>query len=139
MTTGAIYLRQPFKEQNTVSTANTNRDGTGTIVTIATGQSTAAESVGKRVNRVTAKATGSTTAGMLRFFESLDGGSTWKFRAELPVDAITVAADTASFYGEIPELVGLVLVDSSHKLGCSTHNAETFHVHVELGGFTSNS
>jgi hypothetical protein len=73
-----------------ISTANTNRDGTGTLGTVCTGGTN-----GTRVSRVTVKGTVTTTAGMVRLFIS-DGTNTrlWK---EIPVAAITASASVAAF------------------------------------------
>lgn len=56
-----------------VSTANTNRDGTGTIVTILTGVA-----AGTRVNRIVAKATGDPADSILTIFLH-DGSNFWLF------------------------------------------------------------
>ena len=53
-----------------LTAANTNRDGTGAMVKVATG--TASGIVTEQL-RVTA--TGNTTSGMIRFFLSLNGGT----------------------------------------------------------------
>lgn len=106
-----------------VSAANTNRDGTGTIVTVCAGVA-----AGSRVSSVTVKATVSTTAGMVRFYLSTDTGSTWRLYREIQVSVITVSASALAFEGRI-EFPDLVLLGISDLLGASTHNAETFNIH----------
>jgi hypothetical protein len=135
MATTAQYTTQPIINYGQVSTQNTNRDGTGTIVTIVTGPSaTAGAGVGERINRVIVEATGTTIAGMVRFFLSLDNGTTNRLIVEKPVAAITVGASTAGFRTEVPELVGLILPGGGQALlRASTHNAETFNIIVESG------
>lgn len=105
-----------------ISAANTNRDGTGTIVTVCTGAA-----AGTRVSSVTVKATVATTAGMVRLYLSTDSGTTWRLYDEIPVTAGTPTASVESFSRRI-EYADLVLTGTSDLLGASTHNAETFNV-----------
>ena len=105
-----------------ISAANTNRDGTGTIGTVATGSAT-----GLRIDEVVAQATVTTTAGMVRLYLSTDSGSTWRLFDEIPVSAITVGASTPAFRAS-RFYKNLVLFGTSDLLGASTHNAETFNV-----------
>lgn len=135
MATTAQFTAQPTIDIAQVSAANTNRDGTGTLVTIASGPSaSAANGVGKRVNRVTVAATGTTTAGVIRFYISTDNGTTNRLICERLVTAITPSTSVAVFRAEIGELVGLVLVGGGNcLLRASTNNAETFNIMVESG------
>lgn len=109
-----------------VTAANTNRDGTGTIVTIATGSAS-----GFKVLSVVAKAEVTTTAGMIRLFISTDSGSTWDLFDEMEVPAVTPSASLSSSrvsrnYND------LVLTGTTNRLGASTHNAEA-HTVFALG------
>lgn len=135
MATTAQFTAQPIIDIAQVSTANTNRNGTGTIVTVASGPSTtAAAGVGKRINRVTVTATGTTTAGVIRFFLSTDNGTTNYLVCERLVPAITPSTSVAVFRSEIGELVGLMLVGGGNcLLRASTNNAETFNICAESG------
>jgi hypothetical protein len=135
MATTAQFTAQPTIDISQVSTANTNRDGTGTIVTVATGPSTtAAAGVGERINRVTIHATGTTTAGVIRFYISLDSGTTNRLICERLVTAITPSTSVAAFRTEVGELVGLILPGGgAAMLRASTNNAETFNIMVESG------
>lgn len=116
------------------STANTNRDGTGTIAVIAVGRGP-----GTRVERVSVKAAVTTTAGMIRIYKKGPGinmdvlgasasysAPTWRLIAELPVTAITVGASTPSWSGEWTPANGYPL-GAYEQLGVSTHNAEAFN------------
>lgn len=127
MATEPAFAATPRCEIAQISTANTNRDGTGTIATIATGAAT-----GTKIEEVDIKATVTTTAGMVRLFLSLDGGTTWRLWDEILVAAVTVGASTQSFR-QANTYANLVLRDASAKLGAATHNAETFNV-VATGG-----
>jgi len=135
MATTAQYTAQPIINYVQISTANTNRDGTGTLGTLITGPSTAAANgVGERINRIIVEATGTTIAGMVRFFISLDGGTTKRMIAEKVVSAITVGAAVAAFRTEVPELVGFILPGGGNAvIYVSTHNAETFNIICESG------
>lgn len=135
MATSAQYAVAPTVEISQVSTANTNRDGSGTTVEVAAGPSTAqGTGVGKRIDYVLIVATGTTTAGMIRFFLSTDGGTTKRMIAEVPVSAVTVGTSTPAFQTAVPVLVNMNLQGqvsaASCKLYASTHNAETFNIHV---------
>lgn len=113
-----------------ISTANTNRDGTGTIGTLAT-----AVAAGTKWFEIVVQALGTTTAGMVRLYHSSDGGTTWTMIDEFPVSAVTVSASQAA-YRLSKEYRNLQLVGTSAKLGVSTHNAESFEVYAFGGDLT---
>ena len=135
MATTAQFTAQPILEYSQLTTANTNRDGTGTLVTVSTGPSaSAAAGVGQRINRVTVQAAGSTTAGVIRFYISLDNGTTNRLILERLVGAVTPSTTVLAWRQEMPELVGLILPGGGNALlRASTNNAETFNVIVESG------
>lgn len=110
------------------STANTNRDGTGTIVDVLTGVA-----AGTRVLEVTVTGTGTTTAGMVRFY--LYDGTNTRLLSEVQVSAITVGASTKAFTDTVT-FDNLILPSASWKLQASTHNAETFNVFALAGDLT---
>jgi len=135
MATSAQYSVAPTVEISQVSTANANRDGSGTTVAVATGPSTAqGTGVGKRIASIMIVATGTTTAGMIRFFSSIDGGTTKRLIAEIPIPAITASATVAAYQTTVPQLVGLVLQGQVSSASCilyaATEKAETFNIHV---------
>ena len=135
MATSAQYTAQPNLEYSQLTTANTARDGTGTIVNIASGPAAAAGvGVGERITKVTVTATGTTTAGVIRFFLSLDSGSTNRLILEKLVPAITPSTSVSVFRMEVAELVGMVLPGGGTVvLRAATNNSETFNVVVESG------
>lgn len=106
-----------------LSTANTNRDGTGTpgtqIIDVVVGPAN-----GCIIEEVTMAATGTTTAGMLRVF--IYDGTNTRLEREVTVEAITPSGTTRSFQKSFRP-TGLKLT-SGQKLQMSTNNAETFHV-----------
>jgi hypothetical protein len=107
-----------------ISTANTNRDGTGTIATLATGSAN-----GYKLMEVDVQAQVTTTAGMIRLFLSNDGGTTWRLFDELPVGAVTVGASTPA-YRTSKNYMNVILDTTNDVLGVSTHNAEAFKVYA---------
>ena len=108
----------------TISTANTNRDGTGTIGDIFQGGTN-----GSEVKRLTIQATGTTTAGMIRLYIKI--ASSYFLIKEIPVDAITAAATTEVFRTQVIFDPTLTLQGSTYYLSASTNNAETFKLTFE--------
>jgi len=124
------FVRTPRCEVAQVSAANTNRDGTGTIVSVFT-----AGASGSRIRRIATKATGTTTAGMVRIY--LYDGSNARLFHEFAVTAATPSGTVKSFEEGIIEAVNLDKLPLNLATGwsvrASTHNAETFNVIVEGG------
>jgi hypothetical protein len=113
-----------------VSTANTNRDGTGTIVSLITGVA-----AGTKVFEINIEPTVTTTAGMVRVFISLDSGTTWRLFDEIAVSAATPSASVktarnTAIYNN------LVLPATTSQIGVSTHNAESINVFALAGDLT---
>ena len=112
-----------------ISTANTNRDGTGTLGTLTTGTSS-----GVVIEQITIQATGTTTAGMIRFFISTDGGTTKRLVQETIVTAATPSGTVQAFTINVSALAGLVLLTTNTILYAATNNAETFNVIAQKSG-----
>lgn len=110
-----------------ISTANTNRDGSGTMGTVLT-----AGSKGTLVELIKLKATGTTTAGMIRLF--LHDGTNARLYDEVPVSAVTPSGTVASFGAEYIPSKPLVL-PSGWSLRVSTHNAEEFVARATGGDY----
>lgn len=127
--TSPVFAKNGTNDNVQVSTANTARDGTGTLGTLATGTAD-----GKRIEMVHAKATVTTTAGMVRIFLSTDGGATKRLIGEIPIAALTVSATQQAAEGIwIPPRGFIILEGTGHLLYASTHNAEAINVFA-LGG-----
>lgn len=123
MASNPQYVGTPKSPTAAISTANTNRDGTtGTYGTLMT-----AGANGSRIDRINVTATGTTTAGMIRFFV---GSALIK---ELPVMAQTASATIPTWSADLTFDNGLVL-QASAVLKVSTNNAEAFAVTVLSGG-----
>lgn len=130
MSTAANYASTPKCGIGQISTANTNRDGTGTIGTIFT-----AGASGSRIDRVNIQAVGTTTAGMVRLF--IHDGTNSRLYHEEPVGAMTPSATVAAAFATCepityPTKFPLVL-PSGYSLRASTEKAETFNV-IAMGG-----
>lgn len=127
MATDPVFTNVPKLGVQQIATANTNRDGTGTVSSaIVTGAT-----LGTRVNEVVVEATGTTTAGVVRIF--VHDGAAFHLWDEILVTAITPSASVAAFrairrYDEL-------ILPSGYSLRASTHNAETFKVFVEGGDY----
>lgn len=123
MSSTANFASVPKSPIAALSAANTNRDGaTGTYVTLMT-----AGVGGSRIDRLLIKATGTTTAGMIRLFLGT------AMIDEYPVVAITPAASIPTWEAEIVFQGGLVL-QAGTVLKASTEKAEAFNVVVINGG-----
>ncbi|MGZ3949110.1 MAG: hypothetical protein ACXVDZ_12200 [Bacteroidia bacterium] len=105
-----------------ISAANTNLDGSGTVVTILT-----AASNGTLIETVTVKATQTTTRGMVRLFV-YDGTNSKTLIHEVQVPPTTASALDHSFVARVPLNLNL---KSGYSLLASTQNAETFQVIAE--------
>jgi hypothetical protein len=91
MSSTANFAATPRSEVATISTANTNRDGTGTITSVFT-----AGANGSRVERIEIKANATTTAGMVRLFRKKGAGA-WKLWREYAITAVTPSASAVTF------------------------------------------
>lgn len=103
----------------TVSVANPNRNGSGTIVDLVTGSL-----YGTTIGSIVIKAQGTTTAGMIRFF--YNDGITNFLHTETPVTAVTVSGTDPAF-SAVAYVGGLLLADGK-KLRVSTEKAEVFNI-----------
>jgi hypothetical protein len=128
------YASTPKIGTAVISTANTARDGTGTLGTVFT-----AGASGSRLDGIEIQATGTTTAGMVRLF--ISDGTNHRLFAEVSVVAVTPSATVPAFStliaGNAQGLVNNVPLPLSLPTGwslrASTHNAESFTV-IGFGG-----
>lgn len=130
MATNAQYASTPNVGIAQISTANTARDGTGTIGTVLT-----AGASGSRVDAIDLKATGTTTAGMIRLF--VHNGTTAYLLTEVPVLAVTPSGTSPAWEAQLntntmTQVLPLIL-PTGYSLRASTNNAETFNV-IAIGG-----
>ena len=124
------------------ATANTNRDGTGTITDVTPAGVALTQLL---ISRIKIVATGTTTAGMVRLFGY--DGTAYRLLHELSVAAITPSATVkAAIAGSADSVlssdgyltlempIGGTVSGNIQKLGVSTHNAEGFTAHIVGGG-----
>jgi hypothetical protein len=139
MATSAQFTTQPILEYAQGMTADSSLTSPTNSVTVCSGPAVAAGSgVGKRINRVTITPTATTTATTIRFFISLDNGTTKRLLVEKIIPAVTVTAgSTAVPRQEVPELVGLILPGGTGASTCSlivsTSVTATTNIIVESG------
>lgn len=109
-----------------LTTANTNLDGTGTVVTVFT-----ASANGSRVHRITVKATQTVVAGMVRIF--LHDGSNYFLFRDIQVIATTVNTALPSFE-EVIVLDGenaILLPDNNWSIRMITTITQNLDVVIE--------
>lgn len=112
-----------------LTTANTNRDGTGTIVDVFT-----AATDGSRPAYIKAIATGATTAGIINLF--IYNGSAWKFWTQIAVSAITPSATVLAWEGFVPpEEVESLVLETGWKIGAAPTQTEGFNVIAPGGSY----
>lgn len=117
-----VYVGTPQIWQAALSAANTNADGTGTIVDVLT-----AATNGTRLDEIRIQASGSTTLGAIRLYW-YDGTNTYCFK-EVLVPAVTPSVGVTERWSVTVNLDGKVLpAGGAWKLRASTNNAEAFKV-----------
>lgn len=104
-----------------IATANTNRDGTGTIATLITGVA-----AGTRIAEIVVKAVGTTTAGMVRVF--LHDGTNFFLFDEIAVAAVASPGASTQTTRSSTRYDNLILPNASWSVRVSTHNAESINV-----------
>lgn len=112
------FTATPRIGAGSVSAANTNRDGTGTIVDIITG---AAD--GTKVNEVVIKSTGRPADSIVTLY-IYDGTTNWLFD-EIDLGAPAASSATATAYRTTVQYANLVLPNASHKLRAAVTAAPT--------------
>jgi hypothetical protein len=125
MSTAAQYASTVTTAAVQVTTANTNRDGTGTIATVLT-----AGASGSRIDDIYMVATGTTTAGVIRLF--VHDGTNARLLSETLVTAITPST-TVQVWSNTLLSQGIVL-KTGYSLRASTQIAETFNIIVTRAG-----
>ncbi len=126
MATAPVFFATPFVQQSQISAANTNLDGSGTVVDAVSAQSAAL-----KIERIAIKAIVSTlVAGMVRFF--LHDGTNARLVREVEVPVITKSASVPAFAASVdctrPE--DIIVVPAGWTLKAATEKADTFNVHV---------
>jgi len=114
-----------------ISTANGERDGTGTLGTILTGASN-----GTLIKKVIIQAITNTDQGMIRFFIDDASGSNIRLIKEVLVEQRTKASINPAFHAEVDMDFTL---KSGHILKVGTQAANTFNIIAEACDWTYGS
>lgn len=114
------YYGTPKTAIGQAVTANTNRDGTGTLADVFTAGANGSILIG-----VLIEALGDTSAGMVRLFHY--DGTNNRLIAEVDVDAITVSGTVKAFTDTWAPPYPLV-IPTTGKLKASTHTGDDFNV-----------
>lgn len=125
MATSAQYASTVRAAAAQVTTANTNRNGTGTIVTVFT-----AGSSGSRIDDISIDAVATTTAGVVRLF--INDGTTSYLWQEILVTAVTPSTTVAVWSYVL--LNQALVIPTGWSLRASTNNTETFNILVTRAG-----
>ena len=135
MSVNANFAATPRVGLGQLTVANTNRDGSGTVVTIFT-----AGASGSRIDKITAKAAGTTTAGIIRFY--IHDGTNYRLLTELAVTAIIPSGTVLAWVGSVLNAEGALVSDvlplilpTGYSLRAAPHLAETFNIIAQGGDF----
>lgn len=121
------FVVTPAISAAALSAANSARDGSGTLVEVIT-----AAASGTRIDAINIKATGATTAGMIRLYV-FNGATSFLF-AEVAIPAITASATLETFQTTIYYPEGLI-IPSTFKIKASTERSEGFNVIARGGNY----
>jgi hypothetical protein len=124
----AAFIATPKSWRAHLSTANTNFDGTGTIVSVC-----AAGSNGTEIYALTAQALVTTTAACLNFF--IYDGANYRLALQLPTTAVTAGAGGTAGVAASLRADGspILTLNSGDTLYASTYNSEAWDVFAEGG------
>lgn len=124
-----MHVREPLAKGARVTTANTNRNGTGDIV-----EAVSAGPLGARIDHVSCIAEGNSTTGFIRFFTRSRGGP-WALVGELAVTAASPSGSVPGWTDVWTPLGGILSLPPFAQFGASTHNTENFVVNPDGGHF----
>lgn len=128
----AAYLDSTLKYvwnagSSTVTTANSNLDGTGSIVQVFTAAAAASSYLGCAVSSIKIKAQQTTTPGMIRLYIAVSAMATPVLFCEIIVPAVTQGATQRTFEYEVIGN-GSLCIMPDYLICASTQNSETFSV-----------
>lgn len=115
----------PRTGMNIISTANTNLNGSGTILPIF---NASAGPNGYIVKSITIEALQSTSNGVVRLFISPNGGTNYYLMNEISIPNTTSSSNKPALKVVIPQFYHL---KGGYMLGASTQNAESFGIFVQ--------
>lgn len=130
--TKPVFVHHPVTTMTVCpATANTNRDGTGTITAIYTADTAANGSLVEVIHFI---AVGVSAVSTLNLYRSTDGGSTWKLIGQTALRTVitpsaTVIADEVFYTGlDMP-----IRLNASDKLGMAPTTANAYNAIVQGG------
>lgn len=130
-----IFVHHPVTTQTAIpNTANTNRDGTGTITQIYAADATVGGSLVEVIRFI---AQGTTTAGIINLFRKAAGAGNWMFIGQVDIAAATPSATVKAadaFYAGADMPLRLAANDT---LGAAPTKAEAFNSIVQGGPLTN--
>jgi len=127
MATAPAFISTPRIGVASLSSANTNLDGTGTITEILAGVA-----AGTRVLEIDAQCSATSAAALVNVFLSTDSGSTWVLFDQIAITAATVS-NTVKGNRNTATYQNLILAGTAHRLGVTTSIAQATKVFA-LGG-----
>jgi hypothetical protein len=128
MATNPQYAATPGRANvATGSTAATDMTGSSTTAVVS------GTANGRRIRRVAVSHNTAPTsnANVVRFFISLDSGTTKRFLCDVALSAATISATVRGQYAEVPELVGLILQGTTTQLYAGPYAAQSQVVDCE--------
>lgn len=126
MSTAAQYASIPKIGIANISTANANRDGTGTIGTVIT--ATATTTSGTRIDKIVIEATSTTTAGLVRLYltEGFVGNTVTSMTFVSTTATVTTAVAHGRTTGDIVTMQGAVPYNYNGQFVITVTGASTF-------------
>lgn len=109
MSASPSFTSVPRFGAGSVTVANTNRDGTGTLVDVITGVA-----AGTKISEIIVKATGDPADSIVTIFY-FDGTTNWLID-EFDIGDPAAASTTVAGYRESRSYANLILVGATHKI-----------------------
>jgi hypothetical protein len=122
MATSPSFISTPLISSVSSSVANTNIDGTGTIVTLVTGATS-----GTRVLEIAVQCAASSASAIVNLFLSTDSGATWRLFDQILVSPVT-NSNTVKAFRNSSTYNNLVLKDTTHSIGITTTISQATNV-----------
>ena len=130
MATAPAFVSTARLTVASLSAANTNLDGSGTITSLISGVA-----AGTRVLEIDAQCSATSAAALVNLFISTDSGSTWKLFDQIAITAATVS-NTVKGNRNTATYQNLILPGTAYSIGCTTTIAQATQVYALAGDLT---
>jgi len=130
MATSPAFVSTARLTVASLSAANTNLDGSGTITSLISGVA-----AGTRVLEIDAQCSATSAAALVNLFISTDSGSTWKLFDQIAITAATVS-NTVKGNRNTATYQNLILPGTAYSIGCTTTIAQATQVYALAGDLT---